>query len=110
MVNRAFSDLRVVAAFFRLFCVLAVAVVTTFHVCGLSTAQAAQPSAISAVVEQHADDQADFAVEECQFCMAASLPSTALTVVDVDRRDCVLAPMRALSPFTPFLTSPPPKA
>jgi len=105
-----FPALRRAAAFFRLFCVLAVAVVTTFHTCGLATAQASQPVAICAAAEQDASEQADFSVEKCHICTVVSLPSLPVTVAPIDRCDCAAAPVQGLAPFTPALTSPPPKA
>jgi len=101
---------RRAAAFFRLFCVLAVALVTTFHTCGLSTAQAAQPIAISVAAEQDSSEQADFSVEKCHMCAVVSLPSFAVAAAAVDRGDCTSVPVHGLAPFTPSLTSPPPKA
>lgn len=105
-----FPALRRAAAFFRLFCVLAVALVTTFHICGIAAAQASQPVAISAAADQDVPEQADFSVEKCHICTVVSLPSLPVTVAAVDRGDCTPMPVRSLATFNPALTSPPPKA
>ena len=105
-----FPAVRRVAVFLRLFCVLAVAVVTTFHTCGLATAQASQPVAICAAAEQDGSEQAGFSVEKCHICAVVSLSSLPVAVAAVDRVTCTAMPVQGLAPFTPTLTSPPPKA
>ena len=106
-----------VAAHFRLFCVLAVAMVTTFHMCGVRTAQAFQPTqALQSIVVLAASDQSlpdqatDLAGERCHFCTVVSLPplSAATAGVDGNAPDVARA-VPNLASFHARLTSPPPR-
>lgn len=112
MTNQApFLVLRRVAVLFRLFCALAVAIVTTYHTCCLAPVEASEPAAIGAPLQQHAPDHVNFAGDKCHDCTMVSLPafSTMLAATD-ESTVCDAAPIRDLASFHPRLTSPPPKA
>lgn len=99
------------AAALRLFCALAIAVVTTFHACNIATAQTPEPAFACATAHQDAPDHADLSGEKCHTCTVVSLPAmmTVASAVD-DSTGSVAAPVRDLVSFTPRLTSPPPRA
>ncbi len=103
--------LRRVAVLFRLFCALAVAIVTTYHTCCFATAQASQPAAIGAPTHQHAADHANSSGEKSHNCTMVSLPAFSVVLAATDESAvCDAAPVRDLASFHPRLTSPPPKA
>lgn len=112
VTNQApFLVLRRVAVLVRLFCALAVAIVTTYHTCRLATAQASQLAAIYAPTHQHAPDHANFSGEKCHNCTMVSLPAFSVVLAPTDESTvCDAAPVRDLTSFHPRLTSPPPKA
>ena len=59
---------------FRVFCALAVAFVTTFHVCGIATASAYAPMAVQALESDGApQDEASLPGEKCHVCATVSL-------------------------------------
>ncbi len=99
------------AVFLRLFCALAIALVTTFHTCGIATAQASEPAFVCATAHQDAPDHADLSGEKCHTCTVVSLPAFLTAVATVDESTgSVAAPARDLISFTPHIVSPPPKA
>jgi hypothetical protein len=99
------------AALFRLFCALAVAIVTTYHTCRVATAQACQPAAICAPTHQHAPDHANFSGAKQHNCTMVSLPAFSVVLAATDESTvCDAAPVGDLASFYPRLTSPPPKA
>jgi hypothetical protein len=106
------------AVLFRLFCALAVAIVTAYHfcclgthTCCLATAQASQPAAIYASSHQHAPAHANFSGKKCHNCTMVSLPAFSVVLASTDESTvCDAAPVRDLTSFHPGLTSPPPKA
>jgi len=117
-IQAPFPVLRRVAVLFRLFCALAVAIVTAYHfcclgthTCCLATAQASQPAAIYASSHQHAPAHANLSGGKCHNCTMVSLPAFSVVLAATDESTvCDAAPVRDLASFHPHLTSPPPKA
>lgn len=106
-----FSFVRRVAALCRLFCVLAVAIVTTHYSCRLTAAQASQPTAICAPTHQGAPEHANLSGEKCHHCTMISLLASSVVLAAPDESaDCNAAPVHDLASFNPRQTSPPPKA
>lgn len=96
---------------FRIFCALAVAFVTTFHVCGIATASASAPTAISAVATDDAQPaNAGLSAEKCHICAMVSLPAlTSIADAALSNTDVLDAPVRDLVSFQTRLTPPPPR-
>jgi len=96
---------------FRLFCALAVAFVTTFHVCGIATASTYAPTAVHAPEAENASqDEASLAGETCHVCATVSLPALTQTAdVSLDTIAIRQAPARDLVSFQTSLTPPPPR-
>ncbi len=71
----SFTIMAQPAALLRLFCVLMVALVTTFHVCGVASAREIGPVAI--VLDVAGDDgsagDVGMTVEKCHFCSVVPL-------------------------------------
>lgn len=97
---------------FRFFCALAVAFVTTFHVCGIATASAAAQTAIHAPAANDApQDEGSLPGEKCHVCAMVSLPAlTAPAEAAPDRIAVHEALVRDLVSFQASLTPPPPRA
>jgi hypothetical protein len=97
---------------FRVFCALAVAFVTTFHVCGIATASAYAPMAVQALESDGApQDEASLPGEKCHVCATVSLP--ALTQAAEASPGAIAvrqAPVRGLVSFQTSLAPPPPRA
>ena len=97
---------------FRVFCALAMAFVTTFHVCNIATASASVPTAIYAAGTDDAQPaDAGLSAEKCHICAMVSLP--ALTQTAEASPDAVAvrqAPVRSLVSFQTSLAPPPPRA
>jgi len=101
---------RQVAAYFRLFCVLMIAVVTTFHLCGRVEAKVFQVTAIHASVSPDGSEKASLS-EMCHFCAVASLPALLDTTPKDNKKGVLVSqPIAFLASFDPDLTAPPPKA
>ena len=111
MIGVVLRQVPRLAAALRLFCALAVAVVTTFHTCGIATAETAAPTVVYAAAESDAPDQADLSAEKCHICTVVSLPALMTVASAVDGSPgSFAASVRDLVSFTPHITSPPPKA
>jgi hypothetical protein len=100
------------AALFRLFCAFAVAIVTTFHVCGTASARSVGPDPI--VVDASNDavpGDIDITSEQCHVCAVVSLPATeqGAAIPQLPHPVPVSASTILLS-FCPSATSPPPRA
>lgn len=99
------------AGLLRMFCALAVAIVTTFHVCGFAAARDAGPALVVYQASDHAQTgDVEMTAEKCHMCAVASLPAT-LTFASAHN---VLHSVPAgassdLLPFWPSATSPPPR-
>ncbi|WP_422034717.1 hypothetical protein [Reyranella sp.] len=97
---------------FRLLCALAVAFVTTFHVCGIATAAAYPPTAMQAPETDGASqDEASLPGEKCHICATLSLP--ALMPIEDASPDSIAVrqvPVRNLLSFQNSLAPPPPRA
>lgn len=97
---------------FRVFCALAVAFVTTFHVCGIATASASAPMTVQAPETDGASqDEASLPSEKCHVCATVSLPAlTQAAEASPGTITVRQAPVRDLVSFQPSLASPPPRA
>ncbi|WP_425067005.1 hypothetical protein [Reyranella sp.] len=97
---------------FRLFCALAVAFVTTFHVCGIATASVSAPTAIQTAGADDAQPaDAGLSAEKCHICATVSLPAlTQTTEASPDAIAVRQAPVRDLVSFQTSLAPPPPRA
>lgn len=103
---------RLPSRLFRLFCALAVAFVTTFHVCGIATASAEAPTAILAAAANDApqDEAGLSSAEKCHVCATVSLPaSMAAADASPGKAAAQYAPVRDLVSFKTSLSPPPPR-
>jgi hypothetical protein len=109
-ISVALQGVPRLAAALRLFCALAIALVTTFHICANAMAAGSEPTIVCAA-DRDVPHDADLAGEKCHLCTVVSLPAflTAASAVD-DSPGSVAASVRDLVSFTPRITSPPPKA
>ena len=101
-----------VSALFRVFCVLALAVVTTFHVCSAVSAQDIGPVPIVLEVSDasHQAGDIDVTAEKCHICTVVSLPAVLASGATVAVPHVVPAGVSAdLISFSPSATSPPPR-
>ena len=96
---------------FRIFCALAVAFVTTFHVCGIAGASAESPTAIYAATADDAQPaDAGLSAEKCHICAMVSLPAlTAVADAPLGKTDVRDASIHDLVSFQTRLTPPPPR-
>jgi hypothetical protein len=104
---------RLPSRIFRLFCALAVAFVTTFHVCGIATASAEASTAIFAAAANDGprDESGPPSAEKCHVCATLSLPSLlAVTDAPLGKVPVRAAPVRGLVSFQTPLSPPPPRA
>jgi len=97
---------------FGLFCALAVAFVTTFHVCGIATANATLAASIHApTADDSPQDEGSPAGEKCHVCATVSLPvPTPVEDASPDRIAVRQAPVRDLVSYHTSLAPPPPRA
>ena len=101
-----------VSALLRVFCAVALAVVTTFHVCGAVSAQDIGPAPIvyeaSDVFHQAGD--IDVTAEKCHICTVVSLPAALASGATLAVLHVVPAGVSAdLISCSPSATSPPPR-
>ena len=101
------------AALLRLVCVLMVALVTTFHICGAASAREIGP--VTIVLDVAGDDESagdiGMTVEKCHFCSVVPLLATASPAMPPHAPHVVpAAAMTGLLPFSPHADSPPPRA
>lgn len=91
-------------------CLLTVAVVTTFHVCGFGTTRyASDVTSVYAAVDDTSPSQDRVAVERCHVCTVTAVPE----IVDAARPDRGQVPSPAITRLVsvqPKVTAPPPKA
>lgn len=101
-----------ISALFRVFCAVALAVVTTFHVCGDASARGIEPTPIAhetSDVSSQAGD-IDVTAEKCHLCTMVSLPAAVAGGATLVVLHIVPAGVSAdLISFSPSATSPPPK-
>lgn len=99
------------AVLLRVFCTLAVAIVATFHVCGIASVRDLGPATIA--YEQSSEPSrgdADVTAEKCHVCTVVSLPATLDGGAELlAQRPAPGVPSRLLS-FLPSATAPPPRA
>lgn len=114
--GKAYCSLRPVTShlpsrLFRLFCAVAVAFVTTFHVCGIATASATPPVALHApVADDGPSDEGSLPGEKCHVCATVSLPAPTPAEESLPERIAVRqAPARDLVSLHTALALPPPK-
>ena len=101
------------AALLRLLCALMVALVTTFHVCGVASARETGPVAVVLDVtgDDGSADDVGMTIEKCHFCSVVPLLATAsATVLPHTPHAVPAAVMAGLLPFSPYADSPPPRA
>jgi hypothetical protein len=101
-----------VSALLRVFCALAVAVVTTFHVCGAASARDIGPSSIVLAVSDasHQAGDVDVTAEKCHICTVVSLPAILASSATLSVLHVVPEGVSAdLISFSPSSTSPPPR-
>jgi hypothetical protein len=101
-----------VSALLRVFCALAVAVVTTFHVCGAVSARDIGPSPVVLEVSDasHQAGDVDVTAEKCHICTVVSLPAILASGATLSVLHVVPAGISAdLISFSPPATSPPPR-
>lgn len=102
-----------VSALFRLFCAVALAVVTTFHVCG---AVSARDVGLAPIVHEtsdlsHQGGDIDVTAEKCHICTVVSLPAVVASGATPAVLHVVPAGVSAdLASLSPSATSPPPKS
>ena len=102
-----------VSAQLRVFCDLALAVVTTFHVCGAVSAWDFGPTLIvhEASDVSHQAGDVDVTAEKCHICTVVSLPAALAGGGMVAVVHVVPAGVSAdLISFSPSATSPPPRS
>lgn len=91
-------------------CLLTVAVVTTFHLCGLGTTRyASDVTSVYAAVDDSAPSQDRVAMERCHVCTVTAVAD----IVDAARPDRGQVPTPAITRLVsvqPKATAPPPKA
>jgi hypothetical protein len=101
------------SALFRVFCAVALAVVTTFHVCGAVSARDFGPAPIvhEASDVSHQGGDIDVTAEKCHICTVVSLPAALAGGATLAVRRVVPAGVSPdLISFWPSATSPPPRA
>ena len=102
-----------VSALLRVFCALALAVVTTFHVCGAASARDIGPAPIVHEASDNISHQAgdvDVTAEKCHICTVVSLPAALASGATLAVLHIVPAGLSAdLVSFSPSATSPPPR-
>jgi hypothetical protein len=100
------------SALFRVFCAVALAVVTTFHVCGAVSARDFGPAPIvhEASDVSHQGGDIDVTAEKCHICTVVSLPAALAGGATLAVRRVVPAGVSPdLISFLPSATSPPPR-
>jgi len=101
-----------VSALLRVFCAIALAVVTTFHVCGAASARDIGPAPIvyEASGASHQAGDVDVTAEKCHICTVVSLPAILASSATLLVLHVVPAGVSAdLISFSPPATSPPPR-
>jgi hypothetical protein len=100
------------SALLRVFCALALAVVTTFHVCGAASARDIGPSPVvhEASDVSHQGGDIDVTAEKCHICTVVSLPAALAGGATLAVLHVVPAGVSpGLISFLPSATSPPPR-
>ncbi len=108
----SFAILAQPAALLRLLCVLMVALVTTFHVCGVASAREIGPASIVLDVagDDASADDVGMTVEKCHFCSVVPLLAMPSATLPPHTPHVVpAAVMAGLLPFCPVAVSPPPR-
>lgn len=101
-----------ISALFRVFCAVALAVVTTFHVCGAVSARNIGPAPIvhEASDVSHQGGDIDVTAEKCHICTVVSLPAAVAGGATLAALHVVPAGVSpGLISFLPLATSPPPR-
>ncbi len=101
------------SALLRVFCAVALAVVTTFHVCGAVSARDLGPAPILHEVSDasHQAGDIDVTAEKCHICTVVSLPAILASGATPPVLHVVPSGVSAyLVSRSPSATSPPPKA
>ncbi|MBN9513136.1 MAG: hypothetical protein J0H97_07010 [Alphaproteobacteria bacterium] len=114
-MNSSVSSFAIVAqpaALLRLLCVLMVALVTTFHVCGVASAREIGPASIVLDVagDDASADDVGMTVEKCHFCSVVPLlamPSA--TMLPHAPHVVPVAIAAGLLPFCQRAVAPPPR-
>lgn len=109
MANIAAADMTWLARSFRILCIIALATMTTLHVCDATTDRSVDM--VSAVAADKAPAADTIVVEKCHTCAVVSLPAV-LGVEDYTPvvRWIPSAPVATLTSFTEPAIGPPPRA